>query len=137
MKIFNLESNLDRIGVTASTLCAIHCATVPLLLTLLPLYGMEFLANEAFEICMILLSLFLGVWSLGRSYIKAHRKPLPIILLIIGFSLIAMGHFSGISAIEPILIPVGGLVIAAAHMVNIRLFKNCHHKAAAQAGRDC
>jgi len=134
MKIFNLESNLDRIGMTASTLCAIHCAAVPLLITLLPLYGMEFLANEAFETFMILLSLILGVSSLGRSYIKGHRKPLAIILLIVGFALIAMGHFSGIAAVEPVLIPMGGLFIAAAHMVNIRLVKNCNHKLDDKAG---
>ena len=39
------SSRLDHAGMTASILCAIHCAIVPLLITLLPLAGLGFLAN--------------------------------------------------------------------------------------------
>ena len=35
-------SKLDNAGMTASILCAIHCAIVPLLITVLPLAGLSF-----------------------------------------------------------------------------------------------
>ncbi|MFC3559197.1 MerC domain-containing protein [Pedobacter jamesrossensis] len=123
MKTFKL--NLDKLGITASTFCAIHCAIVPLLLTFLPLWGLGFLADERVEIFMIVISLLLGIWSMSSSYRKLHRKVTPSIILITGFLLIALGHFSGIKHLEPILIPFGGLAIAAAHFVNLKLARNC------------
>jgi hypothetical protein len=43
------SARLDSIGITASTLCAIHCAAMPLLFTSLPLLGLGFLANAWVE----------------------------------------------------------------------------------------
>jgi hypothetical protein len=119
-----LKLNLDKIGISASVLCAIHCAAVPFVITLLPLWGLDFIANEWFEIGMICLSLLLGIWSLGKS-IKSHHHVSPILMLILGFLSIAIGHFYGIPVIESILIPLGGLIIAAAHLLNLKYLKKC------------
>lgn len=119
--------NLDKIGMTASTACAIHCALLPFVLTLLPLWGLDFLADPATEISMILLSLILGAWSLGKSYRKVHHRVLPILILVFGFAFILIGHFSGIAILEPILIPAGGFAIASAHFLNLKLTKTCTH----------
>lgn len=121
-------ARLDRLGMTASTLCAIHCALVPIFLTTLPLLGLEFLANPWVEMSMIIASVILGTLSLSLSYRKQHRKLLPFIILFAGFGLIAFGHFSAFSSIESILIPLGGITIAAAHLVNWRLNRTCSHK---------
>jgi len=125
MKQRSYKINLDRIGITASTLCAIHCAALPFLITVLPLWGLGFLANEAVEITMIALSLVIGIWSLSSAYRKQHRRITPILVLITGFACIALGHFSGIEWLEPILIPIGGFTIAAAHYINLRMLKTC------------
>ncbi len=127
MAISKTSINLDRIGITASTLCAIHCALVPVFLTTLPLLGLDFLANGWVEISMILLSIVLGTFSLGMSYRKQHRKLWPFVVLFSGFALIGLGHFSGIETIEPILIPLGGLMVAGSHLLNWRLNKVCTH----------
>lgn len=127
MAIPKTSVNLDRIGITASTLCAIHCALVPIFLTTLPLLGLDFLANEWVEIIMILVSILLGTLSLSISYRKQHRKLLPFFVLFTGFAIIGIGHFSGIESLEPILIPLGGLIVAGSHLVNWRLNKVCTH----------
>jgi len=119
--------NLDKLGITASTVCAIHCAALPFLLTLLPLWGLDFLANPMLEISMILISLVLGIWSLGKSFKKVHQNIGPLFLLATGFAIILVGHFSGGEFLEPVLIPIGGLTIASAHLINLRLFKRCKH----------
>lgn len=126
MKILK-SINLDKIGITASTACAVHCAVLPFLLTLLPLWGLEFLATPVLEISMILLSLILGIWSLGKSYRQIHRNPYPVITLTCGFMFILIGHLSDLEAIEPILIPIGGFTIAGAHFLNLKLNKGCKH----------
>lgn len=125
MKQRSYKINLDRIGITASTLCAIHCAALPFLITVLPLWGMGFLANEAVEITMIAFSLMIGIWSLSAAYRKQHCRITPILVLITGFACIAFGHFSGVELLEPVLIPIGGLTVAAAHYINLRMLKSC------------
>ena len=125
MKLRSYKINLDRLGITASTLCAIHCAALPFFITVLPMWGMGFLANDVVEISMIVVSLLLGVWSLSSAYRKQHRRITPILVLIWGFACIAIGHFSGIEVLEPILIPLGGFTIAAAHYLNLRMLKSC------------
>jgi len=124
----NLSRKLDHIGFTASTLCAIHCALMPFVITLLPLLGLEFLSSIWVEISIIALSIVIGISSLIPSYVKYHRKLLPLLLLIIGFILIFGTHFFGFHELEPILVPIGGLTIAGAHLLNWKLNRpfHCH-----------
>lgn len=124
MKILS-HSQIDRLGITAAVACAVHCAVLPLIITSLPLLGLEFLANIWVEITMICVSVFLGCYSLSRSYPK-HKNLMPIIVLLSGFTIISIGHF-WLEDLESFLIPIGGLVLALAHMVNWRLMKSCNH----------
>ncbi|MDO7742295.1 MAG: MerC domain-containing protein [Pedobacter sp.] len=127
MPLSKIALQLDRLGMTASTLCAIHCALVPIFLTALPLAGLQFLANEWVEITMIIVSVILGTLSLSISYRKQHKKVLPFFILFTGFALIGTGHFAGIESLEPVLIPIGGFTVAAAHLINWRLNRLCKH----------
>jgi hypothetical protein len=140
MKRPKLTSKLDRIGMTASTACAIHCAAVPLLITSLPLIGLGFLANPWVEWSMIALALVIGIASLGMSYFNIHRKPLPLLMLSTGFLVIILGHALITGWAEAIVVPAGGITIAFAHLINYRfagacqtndssfLFKHIHHE---------
>jgi len=120
-----LLSRLDNIGITASTLCAIHCAIVPLIFTSLPLLGLGFLTNPWFEWGMIILAFIIGVSSICLSYFRTHRRLLPLTLLVIGFAIIICGHLFISNWIEGIIVPLGGLTIAAAHFVNYKYADTC------------
>lgn len=120
-----LGKRLDNLGMTASTLCAIHCAIVPILLTFLPLAGLGFLANPLFEWSMILLALLLGVSSIFLSYFRTHKRALPLLLLCGGFVLVIAGHIYLKGWIEAIVVPLGGLTIAAAHFINYKYVGAC------------
>ncbi len=119
-------SKLDNVGMTASVLCAIHCAVVPFLITSLPLLGLGFLANPWVEWSMILFAVIIGFYAIGSSYAKVHKRVLPIILLIMGFAIIIAGHLFVHSWREAIIVPVGGLIIATAHFFNYRYNEACH-----------
>lgn len=128
MKIQKITQQLDGMGMFASTLCAIHCILVPLLLNTLPLWGIGFLANKWVEVIMIIVSLFLGSLSLGVNYFN-HLKKIPIFLLLVGFGLIALGRFNGNDNLETIFVPLGGFTIAIAHFTNwhfVRLLDKNH-----------
>ena len=116
----------DQWGIIASVGCAIHCAALPLIITTLPLLGLGFLGNIWVEIIMILISILVGIYALSTSYPK-HKKALPILILLLGFLLIALGHVV-FEEIEAILVPIGGLTIAAAHLINWRFSKSCIHE---------
>jgi hypothetical protein len=119
-------SKLDNIGMTASILCAIHCAILPILITSLPLFGLGFLANPLIEWSMITLALFIGVYAIGSSYVRTHHRPLPMLLLITGFLIIIAGHLFITGWREGIIVPIGGLLIATAHFFNFRYSGMCH-----------
>ena len=113
-------ARIDSIGITASTLCAIHCAVVPLIFTSLPFLGLGFLASPLVEWGMIIFALMIGMYSIGLSYLRTHRRPLPVVLLVMGFAIIMLGHLFLSGIMEGFVVPAGGLAIAGAHFVNYR-----------------
>ena len=116
---------LDNVGMTASTLCAIHCAAVPVFFTSLPLVGLGFLANPWVEWIMIIIALVVGISSIGNSYFKEHHRILPLALLIGGFITIIIGHLFIAGWVEAIVVPIGGFMIATAHFVNYKYAGTC------------
>jgi len=125
MKVVKHKSGLDSLGMTASALCAIHCAIVPLLITSLPLIGLGFLANPLFEWGMIVFALLIGIYAIGLSYFRTHHKLLPMVLLVGGFLIIIGGHLFISGWHEAIVVPIGGLLIATAHFFNFRYAGMC------------
>jgi len=128
MDFQKLSPRLDNIGITASTLCAIHCALVPLLFTSLPLVGLGFLANAWVEWGMIIFALAIGVYSIGLSYRRTHHRLVPLMMLVLGFGIIIGGHaFAPTGNAEAMIVPLGGLLIAAAHYVNYKYTGACNY----------
>ncbi|AMR33652.1 hypothetical protein A0256_20570 [Mucilaginibacter sp. PAMC 26640] len=117
---------LDNIGMTASTLCAIHCAAVPVFFTSLPLVGLGFLANPWIEWGMIIAALVVGVASIGGSFVNAHHRTLPLAMLITGFVTIILGHVFTQGWLEAVIVPIGGITIAVAHFVNYKYAGTCN-----------
>ncbi len=105
----------DFMGFSASLLCAVHCAALPFLLTLAPLAGLQFLRNPWVEYALILISFGIACYALIPGYRRHHRKPLALILVLLGFLLIGAARF-----LEPeaVLTSSGAVLIAIAHLIN-------------------
>jgi len=113
----------DRVGATASFLCAIHCALLPFVLALLPLLGLEFLADHRFERVFVLCACVLASFVLVRGY-RRHRQSLPLRLAAPALALLLLGvlYIDGsLLILHSVLVTCGGLLLAAAHFVNLRL----------------
>lgn len=111
--------NWDAFGIATSVACAIHCILLPLILTSLPLFGVNIIHNAAFEWGMILLAFGVGVFALVHGYKTHHRNALPVYLFSAGFFfLIAKQFFLQYEAL--FLLPAVLLIIRA-HYLNYRL----------------
>lgn len=82
MSLFKI--NWDALGVTVSVACAIHCAVLPLVLSSLPLFGINIIENNYFEYGMIALAFIVGSYSLYHGFKKHHHSWLPFILFSVG-----------------------------------------------------
>ncbi|MEM6698014.1 MAG: MerC domain-containing protein [Bacteroidota bacterium] len=120
------SGNLDFLGFSASLLCAIHCISLPMLLSVGALGGLAWLENELFEHGIILFSFIIASWSLGQSYFKYRIKLDAIMVVLVGFGFILAAHTFA-EGIEPILMMIGGTCIAFAHFLNWRMVSK--HKA--------
>jgi hypothetical protein len=135
---------LDNAGATASFLCAVHCALMPMAATVLPVIGLGFVAHEMVEWMLIGLSATLGIISLTLGF-RAHRSLRALLVLGIGLGLLCMGrlthppvcsanhdHTAHVShsheqthgrGLSVTLLVLGGLTVAGAHLINRSL---CH-----------
>lgn len=118
--------NLDTLGIGASLACAVHCALLPLLITVLPLLGSHILENEKLEYGLLSFSFLIGCWSLGRGYFQHHRRIVPLLIFTAGFALLLGGHF-GIAGgyWEPAVIFIGAAGVTGAHLLNLRRCRQC------------
>jgi len=55
-----IRINYDALGIAASVACAIHCAVLPLVLSSLPLFGVNIINNVNFELIMIAVAFGIG-----------------------------------------------------------------------------
>lgn len=115
--------HLDFIGFITSLLCALHCAALPILLSMAPLAGLQFLANPWIEYVIILLSFFIASNALIHGYRKHHHKLLALTIAVIGFVLIGLGQVLEPEWREALLTSSGGTIIAIAHLVNWKQVK--------------
>lgn len=117
----NIKLNWDALGIITSVVCAIHCALLPVLVTSLPVFGINIIHNSFFEWGMIALAFVVGSYSLFHGYIKHHRSLYPVLVFSMGFIFLLLKQF--FTQYETALLIVAVVLIISAHYYNYRL---CH-----------
>lgn len=118
--------NWDALGIATSVACAVHCALLPLILTSLPLFGVNIIKSLKFEFGMILLAFLIGTFALYHGWKKHHHRWLPFVVFATGMMLLfakELWHYYELF----FLIPAATLIITA-HFLNYRLC-NAHNHA--------
>ncbi len=126
-KMRSVQVALDKAGMFTSTLCAIHCTVLPVLLSISTFSGLVFLDDPAIENIILSGSIALGVSSMLPAYVRTHRKLTAVGILLFGFLFIIMAKVADDITFEIIFISVGALMIAGAHFLNNKLCANAHH----------
>ena len=120
----------DRIGFAASSLCAVHCICLPLLLVAMPFLAGSWVADRDLEMGFAVASVFLaGGCTLHRC--RAIGSYWLLGLALVGGTILLGAHFSAPEACcsqelsWPHLLgtALGGGVLASTHFLNLRLAK--------------
>lgn len=120
---------VDRVGATASLLCAVHCALLPFVLALLPLIGLEFLAGHTFERIFVACAAVLASTSILVAY-RRHRHPQALFLMVPGIMLLLFGVAINLDVhvlVHTASVVTGGVLVASAHVTNLVLAHRHHH----------
>lgn len=113
----------DLVGISTSTLCAIHCLVLPFLVMIGSISGFGVVHNHRLENVILAVSAVIGLSSLIPSYLNHHRKLSPLYVLLVGFVLVLFSRFNVNTHAETILTTFGASAIAIAHLINWRLCK--------------
>ena len=124
--------NLDKVGITASLICAIHCSLLPILVVIFPIFSLSLFATETFEWIFLLISLCLCIVSLCFGF-KKHKSFKAFSFAGMGFALLVIARMFNDhhkhKEIEfdtfNIILLVGGLLVATSHYINNLLCKKC------------
>ncbi len=127
MEKAHIQKVLDRVAISVSALCMLHCLITPLLLVAIPVISSTFLAEELFHKVLVafvlpvsLIALFLGC--------RRHRDSVVLILGSIGlFFLVTValvGHELLGELGEKIATVVSGAILAVGHFRNYYLCRN-------------
>jgi hypothetical protein len=125
MKQRKVVLNVDIVGFVASTVCAVHCAVIPILLSVTSYAGLAVWDNVWIDIGMFFLSFILASYSLLRGHFKQHKKCKAIAFMIFGFSLIAASFYLDMATDKVILSSAGALIVAVSHLINYNMCKKC------------
>ncbi len=128
--------NWDGLGAGVSIACAVHCAALPLLFGLLPSLQLALRtwdsqwhglaqwllwSHEAERVVVSTVIVFAAI-VLIRGFLR-HRQRLPLVVAALAGALMAsgaFGHWHSDDLLHVILQVIGGLGMAAAHVLNYR-----------------
>ena len=120
---YSTLARADRVGFAASLLCAVHCAALPLVLAVLPALGLRVGGWIDFDQAFVVFATLLGATTLTLGW-RRHRAFHAWLLLVPGLVLVWVGAFTRLhdhSMTHVAVMTAGGLLLAAAHLVNLRL----------------
>ena len=124
----------DRFGATASLLCAVHCALLPLVIAVLPALGLGFLADHRYERAFIAFASMLALTTLVVGF-RRHQRLAAFCFLAPGICLLFAGivvDFDHASILHASLVALGGTLVTCAHLTNLRLAHGHAHNAACE-----
>ena len=114
----SLRGRLDQLGVVISGLCLVHCLAGLFLIGALGLGG-GVLLNPAIHRFGLLAAFVVGVMTIGSAAIRNGQR-LPLALGSAGLALMAAAIANNHGAAEALLTICGVLLVASAHILNIR-----------------
>jgi MerC mercury resistance protein len=118
------RARIDLLGTCVSLVCALHCLTVPLLVTVLPLAGAGRILGGSLEVLFIAASVALATGSLCWGF-RRHRRWRVLIVLGAALTMIAVGRFLASDPYELVCVVMGAAVLAGGHLLNRYLCRTC------------
>lgn len=115
---YSEQKKLDRAGMWITTVCAIHCLLLPLILPLLALAGLAFIGEDLLENAILGLSVVVGLVSLVGGA-RRHGEWRLLVPLLVGAVIYSQRDILGPWG-EPAIILLGAGLIIYAHWSNLQ-----------------
>ena len=114
----------DKLAISLSFLCTLHCLLLPLLVALLPAVSTLAMDSEWFHYAMVLMVIPLSFFALTLGC-KQHQQYRILFLGGLGVCLlitaVLFGHDLGGELAEKVLTVIGASFVALGHVLNFRL----------------
>ncbi len=121
--MFSMNAFWDRLGISTSLLCVLHCLLTPLLVTVAPLLGAT-LSHEWFHIIIIVIVVPVALFALVNGY-RIHRRSSILWLGALGFVFliagVTLGHDHEVMQVACMV--TAGLFFSSAHFLNLKSCK--------------
>ena len=124
---------MDKLAVSTSAICAIHCLSLPLLVGFFPALGATFFGQEAFHVWLLWLVIPLSMVALTLGC-RTHKDLWVAMLGTAGLTILiaaaAFGHDLLGETGERLATLLGATAIAGGHLRNYSLCRsaNCAHE---------
>ncbi|WP_448554887.1 MerC domain-containing protein [Thalassotalea montiporae] len=130
MKLLSLYA--DKLAISLSMLCVLHCLALPLLLVIVPSLAVLPMAQESFHFWMVMAVLPTSIYALTLGC-KKHRNYTVVSYGLAGLATLLAAALFGEHLLgefgEKLLTTVGATIIAVAHVKNFSLCRS-HDKCA-------
>jgi hypothetical protein len=118
----------DRLGITLSIVCLVHCLALPFVIVALPLVAGQMLHTSGFHIAMALMLLPVALLAVVPG-LRMHGRISVAAAMAAGLSLLSTAAFAGEDLLSHEwqigLTVAGGAILVAAHAVNLALCRAC------------
>lgn len=107
----------EKTGICLSAACAIHCLTLPILVSVLPFLGLGFLLHGVVEVVVGASAVLLGLACVWRGW-KQHGQGSVWVPFALAAFLITAAVLTPHGVMERILYAGGGMGLIGAHLLN-------------------
>jgi len=118
----------DKLGMTMSAVCLVHCLMLPVAIVALPLVAAQWLQASGFHGVMVFILAPVVVLA-AVSGLRMHRRMGVAGAMVAGMFLLSTAAFAGESWLtrewEVVLTVAGGAILIIAHAANLILCRTC------------
>ena len=118
----------DRLGITLSVVCLVHCLMLPFAVAALPFVAAQWLQASSFHVAMALVLLPVALLAVVPG-VRRHGRVSVVAAMAAGLSLLSTAAFAGERLLsrewEIGLTLAGGAILVTAHAVNLALCRAC------------
>jgi hypothetical protein len=115
----------DFAGIAVSTMCAVHCVAVPLLLATATASGVSWLLEERLDWLFLAASSVIGWMSWLPAYRRLHRRKACLTLFATGILSIATGRLAPEGVPDTPFVVFGAALIVSGHAANQYFCRSC------------
>jgi len=123
---------LDRIAITLSTICIVHCLAMPLVIAMLPIVAVTFGSDGHFHSLMLWLVVPTSAVGFALGF-RVHAKAGIVLTGTVAVAILAIvalwGHAAWDATTEVAVNVAASLLLASAHWRNFREVRRIHRHA--------